>query len=72
MKFIILGDVLDLAWSPQDRWLASCSVDNTIIIWDVHALPAIISVLKGHTGLVKGVAWDPVSLKVYCNETSVR
>lgn len=54
------GDVLDLAWSPQDRWLASCSVDNTIIIWDIQALPAIVSVLKGHTGLVKGVAWDPV------------
>ncbi|XP_037920410.1 protein HIRA homolog [Hermetia illucens] len=54
------GDVLDLAWSPQDRWLASCSVDNTIIIWDVHALPSMITVLKGHTGLVKGIAWDPV------------
>lgn len=54
------GDVLDLAWSPQDRWLASCSVDNTIIIWDIHALPAMVAILKGHTGLVKGVTWDPV------------
>ncbi|XP_037935794.1 protein HIRA homolog [Teleopsis dalmanni] len=55
------GDVLDLAWSPHDRWLASCSVDNSIIIWDVHALPAMVANLKGHTGLVKGVAWDPIS-----------
>ncbi|XP_013116021.1 protein HIRA homolog [Stomoxys calcitrans] len=54
------GDVLDLAWSPQDRWLASCSVDNTIIIWDVQNFPVIITTLRGHTGLVKGVAWDPV------------
>uniref|UniRef100_A0A182QHA6 Protein HIRA n=1 Tax=Anopheles farauti TaxID=69004 RepID=A0A182QHA6_9DIPT len=54
------GDVLDLAWSPQDRWIASCSVDNTIIIWDAQHFPKIIHVLKGHTGLVKGVTWDPV------------
>lgn len=54
------GDVLDLAWSPQDRWLASCSVDNSIIIWDAQSFPTIVSMLKGHTGLVKGVSWDPV------------
>ena len=30
------GDVLDLSWSPGDRWLASCSIDNTIIIWDMQ------------------------------------
>jgi protein HIRA/HIR1 len=28
------GDVLDLAWSPHDAWLATCSVDNTVIIWN--------------------------------------
>lgn len=33
------GDVLDLAWSPHDVWLATCSVDNTIIIWDADKLP---------------------------------
>ncbi|KAI8116695.1 HIRA-like protein [Lucilia cuprina] len=54
------GDVLDLAWSPQDRWLASCSIDNTIIVWDAQNFPAMVAMLKGHTGLVKGVAWDPV------------
>lgn len=54
------GDVLDLAWSPQDRWLASCSVDNNIIIWDAQSFPTIVATLKGHSGLVKGVSWDPV------------
>ncbi|GJQ84164.1 hypothetical protein Trydic_g2841 [Trypoxylus dichotomus] len=54
------GDVLDLAWAPHDGWLASGSVDNTIIIWNAHKFPEKITVLKGHTAMVKGVTWDPV------------
>lgn len=54
------GDVLDLAWSPYDAWLASCSVDNTVVIWNTKRWQEILAVLKGHTGLVKGVSWDPV------------
>lgn len=54
------GDVLDLAWSSQDRWLASSSVDNNIIVWDMNNLPTMVAILKGHSGLVKGVTWDPV------------
>ncbi|XP_017116305.1 protein HIRA homolog [Drosophila elegans] len=54
------GDVLDLAWSPNDIYLASCSIDNTVIIWNAQAFPHSVATLKGHTGLVKGVSWDPV------------
>ncbi|KAB0796937.1 hypothetical protein PPYR_10998 [Photinus pyralis] len=54
------GDVLDLAWAPHDGWLASGSVDNTVIIWNVQKLPEKVAVLKSHTGMVKGVAWDPI------------
>ncbi|KAJ8312148.1 hypothetical protein KUTeg_009521 [Tegillarca granosa] len=54
------GDVLDLSWSPNDAWLASCSVDNTIVIWNGEKFPEQVTVLKGHVGLVKGVTWDPV------------
>lgn len=54
------GDILDLAWSPSDSYLASCSVDNSIIIWNAKKFPAIHKVLSGHTGLVKGVSWDPI------------
>ncbi|XP_065200302.1 protein HIRA [Planococcus citri] len=54
------GDVLDMAWSPQDVWLATASVDNTIIIWDAAKFPEIVAILKGHSGLVKGVTWDPI------------
>lgn len=70
------GDVLDLAWSPNDLFLASCSIDNTIIVWDGRVF-TMLQKLRGHTGLVKGVAWDPVgrflasqsddrSVKVWC------
>ncbi|XP_063920642.1 protein HIRA homolog isoform X2 [Zophobas morio] len=54
------GDVLDLAWAPHDGWLASGSVDNTVIIWNAQKFPEKVAVLKGHTGMVKGVTWDPV------------
>lgn len=57
------GDVLDLSWSPGDRWLASSSVDNSVFVWDLGTTggpPTVMSILRGHTGLVKGVTWDPV------------
>lgn len=54
------GDVLDLAWAPHDGWLASSSVDNSVIVWNAHKFPEKVKVLKGHTGMVKGVTWDPV------------
>jgi len=54
------GDVLDIAWSPGDVWLATASVDNTVVVWDVEKLPSTVAILKGHTGHVKGVTWDPV------------
>lgn len=54
------GDVMDVAWSPHDVWLASCSVDNTIVIWNARKFPEIVTSLRGHTGLVKGLTWDPV------------
>ena len=53
-------DVMDLAWSPDSSQLASCSVDNTIIVWNATCLPNVTAILRGHNGLVKGVTWDPV------------
>ena len=60
-------DILDLDWSPRG-FLASASIDNTIIIWDgktigVPGAPAIQSplhILRGHDNYVKGVAFDPL------------
>lgn len=50
------GDVLDLAWAPHDGWLASGSVDNTVIIWNTQKFPEKVAVLKGHTGMVKVIS----------------
>lgn len=47
------GDVLDLAWAPHDGWLASGSVDNSVIIWNANKFPERVVILKGHTGMVK-------------------
>lgn len=52
------SNVADLAWSPDERMVASASLDNLVIIWDVEAGHALHQ-LKGHYGCVKGVAWDP-------------
>ncbi|KAG2527303.1 hypothetical protein JM16_003501 [Phytophthora kernoviae] len=59
-------DVEDIAWSPDDRMLATCSIDNTILIWGVgigglsEVMTQPLQTLTGHSGWVKGVAWDPV------------
>lgn len=54
------SDVLDVAWAPLDTKLATCSVDNTVIVWSMDGKPSVLTRLTGHGGLVKGVAWDPV------------
>ena len=54
------GDILGVAWSHDQKYLASCSVDNTIIIWNAKDLPQKVASISGHQGLVKGLTWDPV------------
>ena len=53
------GDILDMNWSPVEARLASCSVDNSIIIWNTTRWVQEHTI-TGHTGLVKGVSWDPI------------
>jgi len=69
------SDVTDIAWSPQDRYLASVGLDSKVIIWDGYTLGALspfcllawltcvtdpVRKLDQHQGFVKGVCWDPV------------
>ena len=41
------NDVLDLSWAPHDSWLASCSVDNSIIVWNMENMPGKFKDLCG-------------------------
>ena len=68
------GDVLDLSWSPDQKYLASCSVDNSIVVWNARELPQKLATVTGHRGLVKGVTWDPVGkyLASQSDDKSVR
>ena len=67
-------DVLDLDWSPRGM-LASASIDNSVLVWDMRALgqpgcPAMHSplrVLKMHENYVKGVSFDPMGKYLLSN-----
>ncbi|XP_022691460.1 protein HIRA-like isoform X2 [Varroa jacobsoni] len=55
------GDILHVAWSPaSDEYIASCSVDTTVVVWNTRRWHERVAVLRGHQGFVKGVCWDPL------------
>ncbi|KAG9311673.1 WD40-repeat-containing domain protein [Chiua virens] len=53
------SDVVDVAWAPEDRYLASVGLDSKVIIWCGYTLERIRK-LDQHNGFVKGVCFDPV------------
>ncbi|KAF4035218.1 WD domain G-beta repeat [Phytophthora infestans] len=54
------GDITDLSWSPDSDFLASSSVDNRCVIWNVEK-GDVAERRKDHTQYVQGVAWDPLN-----------
>ena len=57
------ADVKDVAWSPDDAMLATCSVDNTVCVWDCRGPAGTVQPLRrfaDHTNWVEGIAWDPI------------
>ncbi|GAB6032501.1 hypothetical protein CHUAL_011397 [Chamberlinius hualienensis] len=55
-----IKDVHDLSWSPNGDFLASGSVDNSAILWNVRK-GKNYAILSDHKGFVQGVAWDPLN-----------
>ena len=39
MQCTVCVDVLSISWSPDSSFLASCSIDNTVIVWNAHKFP---------------------------------
>ncbi|KAH0514905.1 Chromatin assembly factor 1 subunit B [Microtus ochrogaster] len=54
-----LEDVYDICWATDGNLMASASVDNTVIIWDVSKGQKI-SIFNEHKSYVQGVTWDPL------------
>lgn len=55
-----LSDVKDLNWSKTGKYLASGSIDNKVIIWNVEGRQFYpYQILSGHESYVSAVAFDP-------------
>ncbi|KAI7876516.1 WD40 repeat-like protein [Lichtheimia hyalospora FSU 10163] len=53
------SDVQDLAWSRDNEYLASGSVDGSVIVWNGTTFDQVRRI-EEQGGFVKGITWDPV------------
>ena len=53
------ADVVDLAWSPADMYLATVSPDSMVIVYSGRTFERLRRI-EGHAGFIKGVCFDPV------------
>jgi WD40 repeat protein/tRNA A-37 threonylcarbamoyl transferase component Bud32 len=50
--------IFDIAWSPDETYIASASEDRTVQIWEVTTGDRIVN-YAGHTACVRAIAWSP-------------
>ena len=55
---VTLQHVNGVSFSPDGKYVASCSWDKTVKIWEVQTKKCVAT-LKGHTGGVFGVSFSP-------------
>uniref|UniRef100_A0A915HUL5 Chromatin assembly factor 1 subunit B n=1 Tax=Romanomermis culicivorax TaxID=13658 RepID=A0A915HUL5_ROMCU len=53
------SDVCDMCWSPDSKYLLTCSSDSTIIVWDMLAEKKHKLVHENSKRFSLGIAWDP-------------
>lgn len=52
------GSILDLAFSPDDKMLAS-TLNNSILLWDISTHQRLGQPFEGHTRTVNSIAFSP-------------
>jgi WD40 repeat protein len=52
------GWIFDLDWSPDERYIATGSVEGKIQLWDA-AGTRLLNTLTGHESVVSSVCWSP-------------
>ena len=60
-RFTLTGHtahITGLSFSSSGKWLASCSADKTIKVWDIEAHRELLS-LEGHEAAITSVAFSP-------------
>ena len=63
------GDVMDIAYSPDGKMLASAGRDETVRLWNPKT-GENLATLTGHDGLVTGVAFSPDGKRLVSGEGS--
>ena len=52
------GAVTHACWSPDDEFIATCSVDHTVRLWNSKTGKQLLIIL-GHTDILRSVEWSP-------------